>query len=143
MATRKQGAKQAAPWHLPQAKLDEPFPHPVPVFRTFDSGATRDLDNNKPDYEGFLSPLVIEAFGRYMHKNRLQKDGTMRDGDNWQKDIPQNAYMKSNWKHFMAWWMFHRKLDVDEEIVDALCALLFNVQGYLHEYLKRQKASRC
>ncbi len=109
------------------------------IFRTFDTGATRDTDNGKPDYEGFLSPTVLEAFGRYMHKNRLQKDGSMRDGDNWQKGIPQTAYMKSAWRHFMAWWMLHRGLKANESLEDALCALLFNVQGYLHEHFKKDK----
>lgn len=105
-------------------------------IREFDTGATRDTDTNKYDYEAFLSPLVIEAFGRYMHKNRLQKDGTLRDGDNWQKGIPQEAYMKSGFRHFVEWWKAHRKIESDENLEDALCALIFNAQGYLHEHLK-------
>jgi hypothetical protein len=43
------------------------------------------MDAEKPDYEGFLSPPVIEAFGRYMHKNRRLADGSMRASDNWQR----------------------------------------------------------
>lgn len=110
--------------------------------RKFDTGATRDTDTNKYDYEAFLSPLVIEAFGRYMHKNRLQKDGTLRDGDNWQKGIPQEAYIKSGFRHFMEWWKWHRGYGsphpAHEELEEALCALIFNAQGYLHEHLKRK-----
>lgn len=122
--------------------LAPPYPELIgpgmgpPSVRTFETGATRDTDQGKPDYEGFLSPLVIRRFGEYMHKNRLQKDGSLRDGDNWQKGIPLTAYMKSGWRHFMEWWQSHRDSNraIDQE--EALCALLFNVQGYLHETLK-------
>ena len=109
------------------------------LVRKFDSGATRNIDHNKPDYEGFISPLVIKRFGEYMHKHRKQSDGNLRDSDNWQKGIPLDAYMKSGWRHFFDWWMYHRGLKPNESIEEALCALLFNLQGYLHEYLKLQK----
>lgn len=111
-------------------------------MRKFDTGATRDDNENKYDYEGFLSPLAIEAFGRYMHKHRLQADGTQRDSDNWQKGIPKKVYVKSGWRHFFAWWKIHRGYRAFDEdgneitLDDALCGLLFNVLGYLHETLK-------
>jgi len=108
------------------------------VMRTFETGATRDTDTNKIDYEGFLSPLVLERFGQYMHENRIQSDGQIRDSDNWQKGIPLNAYMKSLCRHFITMWANHRNAEVHEkEMEDTLCALLFNVQGYLHEYLRK------
>jgi hypothetical protein len=69
-----------------------------------------------------------------MHVHRFQENGEMRASDNWQKGIPKDEYMKSAWRHFMEWWSAHRKGRVDEE---SLCALLFNLQGYLHESLKR------
>jgi hypothetical protein len=53
--------------------------------------------------------------------------------------------MKSGWRHFFDWWKLHRGLDATSpedghqiDKVEALCALLFNVQGYLHELLKEQ-----
>ena len=73
-------------------------------MRKFDSGATRDADTNKHDYEGFYSPLVMERFGAYMHRHRVQADGNLRDSDNWQKGIPKDAYIKSAFRHFMDWW---------------------------------------
>jgi hypothetical protein len=114
-----------------------------PTIRTFTTGATRDTDENKPDYEGFLSPLVIQRFGEYMNKNRRQNDGSLRDSDNWQKGIPFTAYAKSGWRHFFAWWKGHRAWVPDEHdnpvhLEEDLCALLFNVQGYLHELLKHR-----
>jgi hypothetical protein len=105
--------------------------------RTFDTGATRDLDDGKYDYEAFLSPLVIEAFGRYMHRKRKMPDGSLRAGDNWQKGIPLDSYMKSGWRHFMDWWGDHR-LNRSEVVEEALCALMFNVMGYLHTHLKAE-----
>lgn len=109
-------------------------------MREFETGATRDSDENKWDFEGFLSPHVLEAYAAYMHKNRLQADGKLRDSDNWQKGIPIDAYMKSMWRHFFAVWKGHRTGALQDE---ELCALLFNVMGMLHERIKeRNHAAR-
>lgn len=107
-------------------------------MRQFETGATRNTDEGKFDYEGFFSPLVMERFASYMNSNRMQADGQLRDSDNWQKGIPSEAYMKSGWRHFMDWWKEHRGISTDEGLESALCALLFNVQGYLHEHLKKK-----
>lgn len=111
-------------------------------IREFETGATRNVDDERFDYEGFLSPLVLERFAEYMHVHRLQKDGTMRAADNWQKGIPFDSYMSSGWRHFMEWWKSHRGVsnEWDEDVEDALCALIFNAQGYLHEILKGQRS---
>jgi hypothetical protein len=108
-------------------------------MRKFITGATRDNDESKNDYEGFLSPLVIEAYGNYMTKHCKQADGNLRDSDNWQKGMPKDCYIKSGWRHFMDWWKEHRGIPSREGLIDALCALMFNVMGYLHETLKDQK----
>ena len=109
-------------------------------MRTFDTGATRDSDEAKYDPEGFLSPLVIERFNEYMHIHRFQADGVVRSSDNWQKGIPYDAYLKSMWRHFLVVWQHHRGYSAltNETQQEALCALLFNIQGYLHELLKRE-----
>lgn len=104
-------------------------------MRKFDSGATRDSDEGKYDYEGFFSPLVLERRAAYMHKHRVQVDGTLRDSDNWQKGMGLTVYMKSAWRHFMDWWKGHRA-DEAEATEEAICALMFNAEGYLHELLK-------
>ena len=117
-------------------------------MRQFDTGATRDTDQGKLDFEGFLSPAVLERFAEYMNKHRHQADGQVRDSDNWQKGIPQVAYMKSGWRHFFDWWTLHRmSLNApltgagEEHLEETLCAILFNVQGYLFEHLKRKHGS--
>lgn len=107
-------------------------------MRKFDTGATRDTEEGKPDYEGYLSPLVIERFGEYMLSHQKQADGEMRASDNWQKGMPLSAFMKSGLRHFMGWWMRHRGYYDDDMIEEAICALLFNAMGYLHELLKKR-----
>lgn len=106
------------------------------VLRNFSTGAIRDTASGKHDYDGFVSPLVLEAFGTYMDFNRLLPDGATRDSDNWQKGIPMPVYVKSGFRHFVEWWREHRGYASHEGVVWALCGLLFNANGYLHEYLK-------
>lgn len=107
-------------------------------IREFSTGATRDTNVGKFDYEGFYSPLVMERFAQYMHKHRKQSDGNLRDSDNWQKGIPKTAYMKSKMRHDMDMWFHHRgySQNAREDLEEALCGILFNTQGYLFEILK-------
>lgn len=113
----------------------------IPVIRTFGTGATRDTDANKLDYEGFLSPLVLERYAQYLNKHRVQSDGQLRDSDNWQKGIPKETYIKSKFRHFMATWLSHRNHIAKDEkgnhvtLEDSLCGDIFNTMGYLHELL--------
>lgn len=105
-------------------------------MRVFETGATRDTDEGKNDYEGYLSPLVLEAFGNYMTRHRIQSDGKLRDSDNWQRGIPRDAYIKSAWRHFLNLWKEHRGYDSEDGIEEALGGILFNIMGYWHEYLR-------
>jgi len=107
--------------------------------RTFETGAYRDTEEGKFDYEGFLSPLVIQEFGRYMNKHRLQSNGVMRDSDNWQKGISKEVYMKSLWRHMHDLWMEQRGYESRDGIDEALGGLLFNCMGYWYEILKEKE----
>lgn len=125
---------------LEQVLLDDPASIQTvggvwPV-RVFDTGATRDTDDDKLAYEGFFSPLVLEERAKYMHKHRVQSDGNLRAPDNWQKGMPLEAYIDSGWRHFMDWWLNHRGYTSRESVREALCGLMFNCEGYLHELLK-------
>lgn len=123
-------------------------------IRKFETGATRDTDIGKNDYEGFLSPLVIERFGNYMTKHRIQADGSLRDSDNWQRGfgIGEKHFqtcIKSMWRHFLDVWFIHRgytrvdkQRNEDITIDEALCALLFNVMAYLHQYLANKEEKK-
>jgi len=110
------------------------------LTRTFDSGANRNDDEGKLDYEAFLSPLVLKRYAEYLHKHRYLEDGTIRDGDNWQKGMPISSYMKSLMRHFMDVWLDHRgyllPLDGRE---DALCGVIFNAMGMLYEIEKEKE----
>lgn len=131
-------------------------------IRKFKTGATRDTEEEKLDYEGFLSPLALHAYAKYLNKHRIQSDGTLRDSDNWQKGISIDVYMKSICRHQMDLWAIHRGYVVYKErtdkgeithilvsrkefknpgwtlvtLEDALGGLIFNSMGYLHEYIK-------
>lgn len=108
-------------------------------IRTFDTGATRDSEEGKFDYEGFLSPLVLERYAEYMHSHRMQKGGKLRDSDNWQKGIPFSAYMKSLLRHLMTLWKQHRFPFGPDPSEETLCAIIFNSSGYLHEMLMAKR----
>ncbi len=115
-------------------------------MRTFETGATRDSEDGKYDYEGYLSPLVLNRYAQYMHEHQKQSDGKIRASDNWQKGIPLSAYMKSLWRHLMQLWGSHRfpKLLASsnpKEKEDTLCAIIFNASGYLHEFLKKEQSN--
>lgn len=113
-----------------------------PELRRFSTGATRDLDDGKLDYEGFFSARVLKRRAEYMHENRIQKDGNLRAADNWQKGIPMDAYMKSLWRHFYDVWSLYRGLQADQDMQTSLCAVLFNVEGMLHEILKEENEEK-
>jgi 5'(3')-deoxyribonucleotidase len=115
---------------------------PNASVRTFETGANRDLDDNKLDFEGFLSPLVIEEYGKYMHKNRRLKDGSIRASDNWQNHFGKQHYsvcIKSMWRHFHDLWMEHRGFKSREGVSDALMGIIFNVMAYADKFYKDKK----
>jgi hypothetical protein len=110
-------------------------------LRTFHTGATRDTSKTKLDPFGFISPLALHRFSEYMHKHRLQSDGQLRDSDNWKKGMPAMEYVRSLIRHVFDFWLvtsglkprFDPKVEDPQEIA---CAILFNVQGFLHETLQ-------
>lgn len=107
-------------------------------MRNFKTGATRDSNEGKNDYEGFISPLVIQAYGNYMNKHREQADGKLRDSDNWQKGFGDKHFdvcMKSLWRHFLDLWFEHRGYNSREGIDDAINGIMFNVMAYYHKIL--------
>ena len=118
-------------------------------MRKFTTGATRDNDTDKLDYEGFLSPLVLERYAQFMHEHRWQVDGKIRASGNWQRGIPQEAYVKSLLRHVIVLWKLWRNLTVKSEqfgrvwrppsIEDACCAIMFNIMGLLFERLRGGK----
>jgi len=105
-------------------------------IRQFKTGANRDTEEGKLDYEGFFSPLVLKRRAEYMQKHRFQSNGVVRDSDNWQKGMDKDVYIKSLTRHFMDLWLEHRGHKSREGIEDALTGIMFNAEGYLFEQLK-------
>jgi len=105
-------------------------------IRKFESGSTRDSDEGKLDYEGFISPIVLKKYAEYMNKHRIQSNGKLRESDNWQKGIPKEQYMKSLLRHVMDLWLEHRGYKSRDGIEEALCGIIFNSMGYLYELIK-------
>src|SRR5678815_3707830 len=107
------------------------------AMRAFETGATRNVEKD-PDIYGFTSPLALHAFAAYMHANRVQADGSLRDSDNWKRGIPQDSYMRSMRRHLQdltLHWDGYPEL-AREDMLAAICGLFFNVQGFLHELVK-------
>lgn len=114
-------------------------------MREFDTGATRDTDEDKLDYEAFLSPLALERYAQYLHKHRRQADGKMRDSDNWQKGLPIKECVKSMFRHFVDLWRLNRGYCTEDikdghfiSIEEACCAIIFNAFAILHEKEKEK-----
>lgn len=110
-------------------------------IRKFNTGATRDTEETKLDYEGFLSPIVLEAYAEYMHRHRKQSDGKLREPDNWQKLFGEKHYdvcMKSLMRHIMDLWLEHRGFKSRNGKEDALCGILFNTMAYYYKFLKEK-----
>ena len=115
-------------------------------IRQFSSGATRDSNEGKLDFEGFYSPLVMRRYSEYMNKHRVQSDGNLRDSDNWQNLFGEehlNVCMKSCYRHFFDMWLQHRGYEGQDDLEESICALLFNAQAYLFKLLleKEKKGS--
>ena len=112
-------------------------------IRQFDTGANRNGVEGKMDFEGFLSPLVLERYAQYMQKHRHLADGSLRDSDNWQKLFGSdhgNVCIKSAWRHFFSWWKSHRGYKTEEDIEESICALMFNAQAYLFKILSDKES---
>lgn len=118
------------------------------MIKQFTTGATRHNDPDKLEYEGFLSPIVLEEYARYMHAHRKQADGTLRAPDNWQKGIPQLSYKRSLLRHVWAAWKAWRGYRLEPEMIggemrpptllECLCGILFNTMGLMHELLLKR-----
>jgi hypothetical protein len=95
----------------------------------YETGATRSADKLF-DPEGFISPRFLELFSEYMEKHRIQKDGQIRDSDNWQKGFDLNRVKRSLIRHMLDAWLMLRGYPPHSKdctsLFDALCAIVFN-----------------
>ena len=111
------------------------------TLRSFETGATRDTAEGKLDYEGFLNPLFILQFAKYMNMHRVQSDGKLRDSDNWQKGIPMSVCAKSLDRHFQDFLLIHRgygRHAHEDCIIAAAMGMMFNIQAYILQTLEQE-----
>lgn len=112
-------------------------------MRVFETGATRDDASHKPSHASYLSPLSIKRFGEYMLKHEVQADGARREPGNWKKGMPLSAYLESMTRHHLDLWLHHDGFpgEAREDLEEALCAIIFNAQGYLDSILRMRLVS--
>jgi len=129
-----------------QKLTDELTKHPTKKIRAYETGAIRDSVDGKYNYAGFLHPLVVNQFAKYMHKHRVQPDGGLRDADNWQKGIPSKDCLEGLFRHFMdVWSHFNDIQPIDFKtgekvsLVEALCAMSFNINAMILNEIKDTK----
>jgi hypothetical protein len=117
---------------------------PAPAVLDFESGATRNCKEHELRYDGFLSPLALQLFAEYMHKNRVTADGSIREPDNWQKGIPDASYVDSLLRHVIDIWMIYRgwesKARDGGDKRAAIAGAMFNVQGLAHNLVLEELA---
>ncbi len=120
------------------------------VQQDFGTGATRSSDTGKIDFEGHISPFVLQVFGEYMNAHRVQRDGKIRGSDNWQSGIPMHRYVKSLIRHVIEFWTMWRGAEVKNPdangkpftFQEVLSAILFNVMGIIFEMDYRLQGNR-
>ena len=112
-------------------------------MRDFTSGATRDTVEGKLSYVKALSPIVLKRYLQYLSAHREQADGSIRDFDNWKQGIPKEVYLDSLVRHSIDLWLLMQHYSAEDNhgpviIENALCAIMFNSMGLLHEILKEK-----
>lgn len=114
-------------------------------MRTFPSGATRDAEEGKLDFEGSLSPEVLWEFVAYMQRHSVMADGSWRPADNWKKGWDRSVSLKSLLRHVWDLWLLHRGNVVvrpedghEVSIDDALGGAMFGVMSYWLQLLKER-----
>ena len=103
-------------------------------MRKFEGGATRDQNAGKLAYNRFLSPYVLTVYCDYLERHRETANGR-REPDNWKAGIPVDVYMESMLRHVWEAWTDHER--GNHISMDAMCAVLFNAMGMMHELLER------
>jgi hypothetical protein len=103
--------------------------------RDLGTGAVRNSDEGKIDYDGVLHPLVLKGFGEYMMRHTKLEDGSSRDSDNWQKGLVASNMIKSANRHFVDVWLHMRGCEGDatESYLNSLYACIFNLMGMVHQ----------
>lgn len=104
-------------------------------IRHFDTGAVRDVDNDKERYVERFSFTAWRRFAQYMKKQEVKYPP-----DNWRKGIPEKEYEQSLMRHLQKYFMNKYENGSLEPDIDHLAAAYFNLQGLMHEQTKTPPA---
>lgn len=115
-------------------------------MRKTKTGATRNNDDGKINYV-HSSVLVERVYCEYMHGNRFQSDGKMRDADNWKKGMPWKWYKKSFLGHIQDVKMLMEGNKVFEDgkevtLFNAILGARFNLDGMIHTAMDGYECDR-
>jgi len=108
--------------------------------RVFDTGADRSSDKGKHHPDRAWSPLVLAEFARYMYEHNTTATVPRRE-DQWQLGFPMDSFVESGTRHWEAFKALAKGYPAFDQkgnpvdVVEALCGVIFNVQGYLHQLL--------
>lgn len=114
--------------------------------RIFPTGAYRNDNKGKFNYDGFINPAVENSFARYMHGHRKMEDGSLRDADNWQKGFSVDEIMQSLLRHVMDVHLLHRGYEVIDEkgekitLEECLNGVKFNINAYILQLINEKKS---
>lgn len=97
-------------------------------MRIFKTGAVRDSEDNKEDYIETLSWTALKRYAQYM-TGKKKKYGS----GNFKKGIPIESYERSLVRHLQKYLVNKYEGGNEEVGEDHLAAILFNVQGIMHE----------
>ena len=116
-------------------------------MREFETGATRNNDQERVDWVKMLSLPAMFEYARYMSRHRLQTDGKLREFDNWKGadkkgGFPLDEVVESLMRHTLDLAALQNG-DVPMRPCDtreACCAIIFNAMAYLHTILSAREA---
>lgn len=134
--------------------MNDEFDGVTSDVREFPTGATRDLKvekdgSRKLEYAQFFSPVVLQARAKYMDKHREKNGVVFREGDNWKGGFTDGKEgveaikdtFGSHLRHVIDQWMIiDGREDLSrEEMVDTICAQMFNLESMLLTILEKKE----
>jgi hypothetical protein len=101
---------------------------PAPEVRKFTTGAIRDNDSDKEDYIETISWTAMKRFAKYM-TGKKSKYGA----GNFKKGITIESYEQSLVRHLQKYLENKYEGGLVETNEDHLSAMIFNINGIIHE----------
>ena len=115
-------------------KTNKKSRQPKEKIARYETGGIRSSKEGKINYIGILPPVVLRAFGKYMHKMAKLPNGSYRAVDNWQKGMPVQRYLESLGRHHEAVQFLCKATEgTNKDLHEALMGTLFNTVALTFE----------